>query len=282
MATLLEGGKVAAAIKESLKADIAGLIEKGVQPKLKVILVGNNGASMSYVRMVERSFSKENLLAEVVRLDDTISEAELLGVLEGINNDSMTHGILVQLPLPKHIDEDKVIRAMNTDKDLDGFHPLNVGKLVIGDDTYYPCTPYGIIKMIDHYGIDCTGKNTVVIGRSNIVGKPISMLMLAKNATVTICHSRTKDLASITKEADILIAAIGKCQFVTKEMVKEGAVVIDVGIHDVDGKIMGDVDFDGVKDIAGAITPVPGGVGSTTIATLMENLVKAAKLQTQK
>lgn len=274
---LLEGKLVAQHIKEQLKPQVTMLGEKGIVPTLKVLLVGNNGASMSYVRMIERNFGKEGLVGEIVQLDETISQEALLQELHKLNNDKNTHGILVQLPLPAHVDEAEVIRNINPDKDVDGFHPLNAGKLLIGEDTYNPCTPYGVIKMIEYYNIETAGKKCVVLGRSNIVGKPAALLMLQKNATVTICHSRTKDLASVTKEADILIAAIGKCGFIKKEMVKEGAVVIDVGIHDVDGKIMGDVDFDDVKDIAGSITPVPGGVGSTTIATLMENTVKAAK-----
>lgn len=279
MATVFEGGAVAKSIKESLRGRIGDLLSKGVTPKIKVMLVGENGASMSYVRMIEKGFSKEGLISELVSLPESISEEDFLKELDAINNDKDTHGVLVQLPLPKHIDQEHVLEFINPIKDLDGFHPYNIGKLVVGEDTYNPCTPFGVIKMLDYYGVDCNGKNVVVLGRSNIVGKPISLLMLQKNSTVTICHSKTKDLSSVTRAADILIVAIGKCQFVTKDMVGEGAVVIDVGIHDVDGKILGDVNFEEVSEVASAITPVPGGVGSTTIATLMENLVKAAEAQ---
>lgn len=278
---LLDGKIVAKNVKENLKGDIEALKENGVQPMLMVMIVGNNPASMSYVRMVQRSFTKEGVDADVLQLDENISEEDFLKELDKLNNDNNVHGILVQLPLPKHIDEAKVIRAMNPLKDVDGFHPLNAGKLLIGEDTYIPCTPFGIIRTLEEYNIDITGKNAVVLGRSNIVGKPISLLLLQKNATVTICHSRTANLKEIAANADVLVAAIGKHNFVTEEMVKEGAIVIDVGIHDIDGKIEGDVHFESVKDKASFITPVPGGVGSSTISMLMYNTVKAAKAQTK-
>ena len=208
-------------------------------------------------------------------LPETTSEAELLALVEALNRDDNVHGILVQLPLPSQIDSEKVLRAILPEKDVDGFHPTNMGQLVIGSSLLVPCTPLGVITLLDRYGIGIEGKHAVVLGRSNIVGKPVSLLLLARNATVTICHSRTRDLESVTRQADILIAAVGRANFVTGDMVKDGAVVIDVGINRVDGKLVGDVDFDAVEKKASFITPVPGGVGPMTIAMLMENTMKA-------
>lgn len=211
-------------------------------------------------------------------MDESITEAELLVEIKKLNEDKAVHGILVQMPLPNHINKDKIIESLSPEKkDVDGFHEINAGKLYVGLDALYPCTPYGVIHMLEYSGLDIEGKHAVVIGRSNVVGKPVAMLLLERNATVTICHSRTKDLATFTKKnADILVAAAGRPHMVTADMVKEGAIVIDVGIHEVDGKITGDVDFESVKDVAGYLSPVPGGVGTTTIATLSWNTIKAA------
>ena len=275
---LLEGRKVATKVKETLKSDIKKLLEKGIVPRLRVIIVGDNPASMSYVKMVKKSFNKEGVEADVLKLNCDITEADFIKELEKLNNDKNVSGILIQLPLPKHIDESKIIKLINPNKDVDGFHPINAGKLLIGEDTFIPCTPYGMIKTLEEYSIDISGMNAVVLGRSNIVGKPIALLLMEKNATVTICHSRTKNLSEIASNADILVAAIGKHHFVDETMVKEGAIVLDVGIHVIDGKLEGDVNFESVKDKVKYITPVPGGVGTTTIAMLMYNTVKAAKL----
>ncbi|BEP28098.1 bifunctional 5,10-methylenetetrahydrofolate dehydrogenase/5,10-methenyltetrahydrofolate cyclohydrolase [Helicovermis profundi] len=275
---LLEGKVAAKHIKQNLKEDIDLLKKKGLVPNLRVVIVGNSPASLAYVNMVRKSFNKEGVNADVLKLDESISEDQFISELEKLNNDNKVSGILIQLPLPKQINTSKIIKLINPNKDVDGFHPLNAGKLLIGEDTFIPCTPYGMIKMLEEYDIDIEGKNAVVLGRSNIVGKPISLLLMEKNATVTICHSRTKNIKEIASKADILVAAIGKHNFVDESMVKEGAIVLDVGIHVVDGKLKGDVDFENVKNKVSYITPVPGGVGTTTIAMLMYNTVKACKL----
>jgi len=272
----LEGKTVAKAMREDMAKDLEKLTSAGIQPGLRVILIGNDPAAASYVRMVERRSNKDGLDAQVIYLEESVTEKELIETIESLNSDKTVHGILIQMPLPKHIDKNKVVETISPDKDVDGFHELNAGKLYTGQDGLYPCTPYGVIHMLEYSGIEIEGKHAVVIGRSNVVGKPVAMLLLQRNATVTVCHSRTKDLSKHTKEADILIAAAGRPHMVKKDMVKEGAVVIDVGIHEVDGAITGDVDYESVKEVAGYLTPVPGGVGTTTIATLSWNTIKAA------
>lgn len=277
---IISGKELASKIRENLKEDIKEFINKtSIVPKLSVILVGNNPASLSYVTSKEKTCKKVGMESEVILLEESISEEKLLDKIKELNEDNKVHGILVQLPLPKHIDEFKVINSISIDKDVDGFHPVNIGKMMIGIDTFIPCTPAGIIKLIKETKIDIEGKHAVVVGRSNIVGKPVSQLLLKENATVTVCHSRTKDLKEICLQGDILVAAVGKAKIIKPDMIKKGAVVIDVGTNMVDGRLCGDVDFDLGKEVAGFITPVPGGVGPMTITMLLENTLKAAKLQ---
>ena len=273
-------GKNLAAKKQAELADkTTQLKEKtGLVPGLVVILVGEDPASQVYVRNKERSALAAGFQSQVVRLPETTTEKELLQLIEQYNQDDTWHGILVQLPLPKHIDEEKVLFAISPDKDVDGFHPTNMGKFWSGHPVMIPSTPAGIMEMFKEYDIDLTGKNAVVVGRSNIVGKPMAQLLMDANATVTIAHSRTKDLVAVTRQADILVVAIGRAKFVTKEFVKEGAVVIDVGMNrDENGKLCGDVDFDSVAEVASYLTPVPGGVGPMTITMLLEQTFEAAK-----
>ena len=284
---ILDGKKVASEIREELKSEISKLVERGKNiPGLVAILVGENPASEIYVRSKAKDCIEIGMRSKVEKLGNDISEKELLDLVEKYNNDKDYHGILVQLPLPKHISEDKIIESISPKKDVDGFHPINVGNLVIGKDTFASCTPAGIQELLVRYGIETKGKHVVVLGRSNIVGKPIANIMLQKkvgaNSIVTICHSAAKDLAQYTRQADILIAAIGSPQFVKADMVKEGVVVIDVGINRIEDKnsakgykIVGDVDFDGVGEKASYITPVPGGVGLMTRAMLLKNTFKA-------
>ncbi len=277
MAKILSGKEVSARIKEKLKAEVAALTEKGVTPGLAVVIVGDDPASKVYVGRKEAMCAELGMHSEKYALPAETEQAELLALIERLNADNNIHGILVQLPLPKHLDEKAVIAAISPEKDVDAFHPVNVGKIMIGDYDFVPCTPAGIMELIAESGVEIEGKNCVVIGRSNIVGKPMSMLLLHKNGTVTICHSRTKNLAEITRGADILVAAVGRAGFVTADMVKEGAVVIDVGMNRLEnGKLVGDVDFDAVEPVASAITPVPGGVGPMTISMLMQNTLTAA------
>ncbi|MBN2795366.1 MAG: bifunctional methylenetetrahydrofolate dehydrogenase/methenyltetrahydrofolate cyclohydrolase FolD [Clostridia bacterium] len=276
---IIDGNKVAITIKEKLSEEIIILKEQGLIPGLAVVIVGKNPASLAYVNSKEKACKKLGIYSERHDLDDSISEEELLHLIHQLNGKESIHGILVQLPLPKHIDTSKVIEAIHPKKDVDGFHPLNVGKVFSGMEGLKPCTPYGIIKLLEFYSIDISGKHTVILGRSNIVGKPAAALLLQKNATVTVCHSKTEGLTEILKTADIVVAAIGQAMFVKKEMIKEGAVVIDVGINRVDDRLVGDVDFEAIKDIASYITPVPGGVGPMTIAMLMYNTVQASKNQ---
>ncbi len=282
-AQLLEGKVFASQIKEAVKIDVEKLqSEYGVRPGLAVIIVGENPASKVYVASKHRSCGEVGMYSEVIEMPENTTKEELLNKIDELNKNAKIHGILVQLPLPAHIsaDEAEILDFIHPDKDVDGFHPINVGKLSIGQEHLVPCTPLGCIKMLELAGIDIKGKNAVIIGRSNIVGKPMFNLLLARHATVTVCHSRTQDLASVTRQADILVVAIGKPNFVTADMVKPGAVVIDVGINRIaPKKLVGDVDFESVKEVAGAITPVPGGVGLLTIAMLMHNTVKAARLQ---
>lgn len=279
MAKIIDGKAISAAIKDELKEQVKAYKEQGIEITLAVVKVGNDPASAVYVRNKEKACEYVGITSRTLALPEETTEEELLKVVEDLNNDSAVNGILVQLPLPKHIDESKILLAIDSNKDVDGFHPVNVGKMVIGEDAFLPCTPAGIIEMLKRSDVDITGKECVVIGRSNIVGKPMSILMLKENATVTIAHSRTKDLKEVTKRADILIAAIGKAKFVTDEYVKDGAVVIDVGMdRDENGKLCGDVDFESVDKKASAITPVPGGVGPMTVTMLLVNCLRSVEL----
>lgn len=282
-ARLLEGKVFAATLKEEAGKKAQELKAKyGITPGLAVIIVGENPASQVYVRNKHKACTELGFYSEGVELPATTTREELLAEIQRLNNDEKIHGILVQLPLPKELQpyESEVLEAINPLKDVDGFHPVNVGRLVTGQKALVPCTPHGCLRMLELAEIPVEGANAVIIGRSNIVGKPMLHLLLGKNATVTICHSRTKNLAEITRQADILVAAVGKAGFVTADMVKPGAAVIDVGINRIaPKKLVGDVDFEAVKEVAGAITPVPGGVGLLTIAMLMQNTVEAARLQ---
>jgi len=280
MATIIDGKALAKRIREDLKVECEKLKEEGIQPKLAVIMVGDNPASKVYVRNKSKACDQIGIEYEEHLLDENTTQQELDELIQKLNNTKEVNGILLQSPLPKHLNINQAFKNISYRKDVDGFTPSSLGKLVMGEDTFISCTPYGVIKMLEEYNIELTGKNVVIIGRSNIVGKPLSQCCLAKNATVTICHSRTTNLKEHTKRADILIVAIGKANFVTKDMVKEGAVVIDVGINrKEDGKLVGDVDFEEVEKVASHITPVPGGVGPMTIAMLMNNVLKAAKEQ---
>lgn len=275
MAVVIDGKQIAASYRETLKERVSALRARGIVPKLKVILIGDDPASHSYVRGKERAAAEIGIDSQVIRFDETISEREVLELIDSMNEDDELHGILVQLPLPKHIDENRVIMRISPDKDVDGFHPTNVGKMMLGLETLLPCTPHGILHLVKTQ-TDLVGKHVVVVGRSQIVGKPVGMLFLNESATVTYCHSKTVDLGAMTRQADILIVAVGRAGLVTNEMVKPGAIVIDVGVNRVDNRLVGDVDFDGVRDVAGAITPVPGGVGPMTITMLMHNTVEVA------
>ena len=279
MAKIIDGKAISAEIKKELKEKVAEYKKQGVEITLAVVKVGNDPASAVYVRNKEKACEYVGITSRTLALPEETTEEELLKVVNDLNEDKAVNGILVQWPLPKHIDEGKVLLAIDSNKDVDGFHPVNVGKMVIGEETFLPCTPAGIIEMLKRTDVEISGKECVVIGRSNIVGKPMSMLMLKENATVTIAHSRTKDLKEVTKRADILIAAIGKAKFVTADYVKEGAVIIDVGMdRDENGKLCGDVDFDSVSQVASAITPVPGGVGPMTVTMLLVNCLRSVEL----
>lgn len=279
MEKIIDGRQISQQIKDELKEKVNAYKKQGVEITLAVVKVGNDPASAVYVRNKEKACEYVGITSRTLALPEETTEEELLDTVKQLNEDYTVNGILVQLPLPKHIDESKILLAIDSHKDVDGFHPVNVGKMVIGEDTFLPCTPAGIIEMLKRSNIEISGKECVVIGRSNIVGKPMSMLMLKENATVTITHSRTKDLRKVTKRADILIAAIGKAKYVTSDFVKGGAVVIDVGMdRDENGKLCGDVDFDGVSQIASAITPVPGGVGPMTVTMLLVNCLRSVEL----
>lgn len=276
MTQIIDGKRISLEIKDDLKEKVAALAAEGKECALAVIQVGNDPASSVYVRNKKKACEYIGIKSLSYELPEETTEEELLNLIAQLNQDSSVHGILVQLPVPKHIVEDHIIKAIDPAKDVDGFHPMNVGALTIGEKGFVSCTPAGIIQLLKRSNIEIEGKNCVVVGRSNIVGKPMALLMLRENATVTIAHSRTKDLKSICKEADILIVAIGKPQFITSEYVKEGAVVIDVGIHrNEENKLFGDVDYEDVASHTSAITPVPGGVGPMTIAMLMHNCVEA-------
>ena len=279
MSRILDGKEVSASVKEKVAAEVASLKSEGISVGLAVILVGNNPASKIYVANKQKACEATGIKSFEYLLDENISEEELIGLIKTLNSEKSVNGILCQLPLPEHINEQAVIAAISPEKDVDAFHISNVGKIMLGNYCFCPCTPAGIIEILDYYNIEIEGKHCVVIGRSNIVGKPAAMLFLHRNGTVTVCHSKTKDLKVITKTADILVAAVGRAGFVTADMVKPGAVVIDVGINRENGKLCGDVCFDEVAAVAGAITPVPGGVGPMTIAVLLKNTVAAAKRQ---
>jgi methylenetetrahydrofolate dehydrogenase (NADP+)/methenyltetrahydrofolate cyclohydrolase len=281
MATIIDGKAISAQIRAELKQETEELIKThGIQPGLAVIIVGEDPASQVYVRNKHRACQEIGYRSDVYELPANTTQEELNALIDSLNQDSNIHGILCQLPLPKHLDEELVINTIIPEKDVDAFHPQNVGKIMIGNYDFLPCTPAGVMEMLAYENIDITGKECVVIGRSNIVGKPMAMLLLHKNGTVTVCHSRTKDLAEVCRRADILVAAVGRANFVTADMVKEGAVVIDVGINRLEnGKLCGDVNFAEVEPKASYITPVPGGVGPMTIATLMKNTLTAAKKQ---
>lgn len=281
MAILIDGKETARAVRGEIRDAVAAFTkESGVIPGLAVVIVGDDPASRVYVRNKHRACEEVGIRSDVHALPADTSEAELLTLVAGLNADPTVNGILVQLPLPKHLDEEKVILAIDPAKDVDAFHPVNVGKIMIGNFTFAPCTPAGVMELLRHYNIPVAGKHCVIIGRSNIVGKPQAMLMLKENATVTVCHSRTVGLADITRTADILVAAVGRPGFVTADMVRDGAVVIDVGINrTAEGKLCGDVEFAGVSEKASYITPVPGGVGPMTITMLLKNTLAAAKDQ---
>ena len=280
MSIIIDGTKIAQDIRRSVREETLVFTEKtGVVPGLAVVLAGDDPASKVYVGRKAKACAEAGFLSREYKLSADVGEAELLALIRDLNNDRQIHGILVQLPLPKHIAADKIIAAIDPNKDVDGFHPANVGRLVTGSPLFVPCTPRGIMELIARTGISLSGKDAVVIGRSNIVGKPMALLLLAQNATVTMCHSKTKDLPVVARRADVLIAAIGKPRMITADMVKEGAVVIDVGVNRLEnGKLAGDVAFDEVAPKTSAITPVPGGVGPMTIAMLMRNTLDAAKM----
>ena len=280
MAKIIDGKAVSASVKEAVAKEAAALKKKGILVGLAVVIVGNDPASRVYVNNKKKACAACGIESYEYALPEETTEEELLARVEKLNGDPAVNGILVQLPLPRQIDEHRIIEAISPKKDVDAFHAVNVGKIMIGDFDFLPCTPSGCMDLIDSTGVPVEGKRCVVIGRSNIVGKPMAMLLLHRNGTVTICHSKTKNLREICREADILVAAVGRPNFVTADMVKEGAVVIDVGMNRLEnGKLCGDVDFEGVSKVAGWITPVPGGVGPMTIATLMRNTLTAAKLQ---
>lgn len=280
MAKIIDGKTVSAKVKEQVRKEAEVLKNQGIEIGLAVVIVGNNSASRVYVNNKKKACEEVGFNSYEYALLEETTEAELLELVEKLNSDDKVNGILVQLPLPKQINENAIINAIRPDKDVDAFHPENVGHIMIGDFSFLPCTPAGVMELIAETGVDVCGKNCVVIGRSNIVGKPMAMLLLHKNGTVTICHSRTKNLAEICSKADILVAAVGKAKFVTPDMIKEGAVVIDVGMNrDENGKLCGDVDYAACFDKAGYITPVPGGVGPMTIAMLMRNTLTAAKIK---
>ena len=276
---LIDGKEISAQIKAELAQEVAKMQkESDVTPGLAVVLVGEDPASKVYVGQKEKACAELGIFSQKHTLPADVSEEELLGLVGSLNSDPQIDGILVQLPLPKHIDENKVIEAIMPEKDVDGFHPVSVGKMVIGLPGFRPCTPAGVMELLRRTGVDLVGKEAVVIGRSNIVGKPVAIMLLQQSATVTVCHSKTKNLSGVTRRADVLVVATGKPNTVTADMVKDGVVVIDVGVNRLDsGKLVGDVDFDGVREKASAITPVPGGVGPMTIAMLMYNTVQAAK-----
>ena len=282
MATIIDGKAIAAKIRAELKTSVAGLALKGIVPGLAVVLVGEDPASKVYVSMKEKACADVGIFSDEHKLSAETSERELLELIARLNADPKIHGILVQLPLPQQINTEKVLEAISPDKDVDGFHPYNVGRLMVGKPTFQPCTPYGVMVMLKEIGFDLTGKNVVVVGRSNIVGKPVAMMCLQQHATVTVCHSRTKNLAEVVRGADVVIAAVGVPEMIKGEWIKEGAVVIDVGVNRVgEKKLVGDVEYAAAAERASAITPVPGGVGPMTITMLLFNTVESAKKSIQ-
>lgn len=277
-AEIIDGKQLAEALRKEIKAEVEQLTQQGITPGLAVILVGNDPASRTYVKNKEKACCALGMKSVLIELPGDVPEQALLGHIATLNEDPDIHGILVQLPLPPHINAQKIVEAISPEKDVDGFHPVNIGRMMTGQDAFLPCTPHGILKMVKSKGIRIEGKHVVVIGRSNIVGKPCGQLFLNENATVTYCHSKTADLKSFTRQADILVSAVGKAKFIKADFVKAGATVIDVGMNrDESGKLCGDVDFNEVKEKASYITPVPGGVGPMTITMLLSNTVKAAK-----
>ncbi|MEN1934698.1 bifunctional methylenetetrahydrofolate dehydrogenase/methenyltetrahydrofolate cyclohydrolase FolD [Paenibacillus sp. 102] len=278
VAVIIKGNEVAEKKRAQLKEEVVKLKEQGIVPGLAVILVGEDPASRSYVKGKEKGCEQVGIYSELIEFPDTITEERLLAEIDRLNEDDRINGILVQLPLPKHIEEKAIIERISPEKDVDGFHPISVGRMMTGQDTFLPCTPHGIVELVKETNLDISGKHVVVIGRSNIVGKPVGQLFLNENATVTYCHSKTKNIKELSKLADILIVAVGRAKMVTADYIKEGAVVIDVGVNRLEtGKLCGDVDFDNVLDIAGYITPVPKGVGPMTITMLLHNTVESAK-----
>ena len=281
-ATIIDGRAVSETMRAKMRSRVESLGVRGVRPGLAVILVGEDAASQVYVRNKAKACENVGIHSEVFRYDASVSEAEVLGKIGELNDDARIHGILVQLPLPAHIDNKKVLETISPDKDVDGFHVHNVGSLVTSESDFPPCTPHGVMALLDHYDVPIEGCNAVVIGRSNIVGKPMALMLLARSATVTICTSKTRDLSLFTRTADIVVAAVGKAGLVTAEMIKPGAAVIDVGMNRLpSGKLAGDVDFENVREVAGHITPVPGGVGPMTITMLLANTLKSAELKTE-
>ena len=281
-ARIIDGKSIAKELRESLAPRVAALKEQGITPGLTVIVVGDDPASAIYVRNKERACVKLGMNSQVLRFPAETTQEEILNTVRLLNQDDSVHGILVQLPLPRHIDEQAVLRAIDPDKDVDGFHAMNAGRLMNGEPGFVACTPKGVMRLLEVSGVELDGKNAVVVGRSNIVGKHMALMLLQKNCTVTIAHSHTKDLAAVTRSADILVVAVGRAGFITGDMIKPGAAVMDVGINRVDGKVVGDVDFESAKEVASCITPVPGGVGAMTIAMLMENTVEAAENYAQR
>lgn len=277
-AKILDGKEIAKAYRSGLQSEVEKLKEQNIVPKLSVILVGNDGASQSYVNSKKKAAEKIGMISEIVHMDESSSEEEVLNELERLNNDDSVSGILVQVPLPKQVSEAKVLEAINPDKDVDGFNPINIGRLYTGERTFIPCTPLGIMEILKHADIDLKGKNVAVIGRSHIVGQPVSKLLTDQDATVTLLHSKSTNTEEVLKQADVIVSAVGRVHLVTKDLVKPGAVIVDVGnTPDVNGKLKGDVDFEAVKEVASAITPVPGGVGPLTITMVLNNTLLAEK-----
>ncbi|UXV31445.1 bifunctional methylenetetrahydrofolate dehydrogenase/methenyltetrahydrofolate cyclohydrolase FolD [Mammaliicoccus sciuri] len=278
VAKILDGREIAKTYRAGLQAEVEKLKEHNIVPKLTVILVGNDGASQSYVNSKKKAAEKIGMISEIVHMDESSTEEEVLSELDRLNHDDSVSGILVQVPLPKQVSEAKVLEAINPDKDVDGFNPINIGRLYTGERTFIPCTPLGIMEILKHADIDLKGKNVAVIGRSHIVGQPVSKLLTDQDATVTLLHSKSTNTEEVLKQADVIVSAVGRVHLVTKELVKLGAVIIDVGnTPDENGKLKGDVDFEAVKEIAGAITPVPGGVGPLTITMVLNNTLLAEK-----
>lgn len=277
-AKILDGKEIAKAYRSGLQSEVEKLKEKNIVPKLSVILVGNDGASQSYVNSKKKAAEKIGMISEIVHMDESSTEEEVLNELERLNNDDSVSGILVQVPLPKQVSEAKVLEAINPDKDVDGFNPINIGRLYTGERTFIPCTPLGIMEILKHANINLKGKNVAVIGRSHIVGQPVSKLLTDQDATVTLLHSKSTNTEEVLKQADVIVSAVGRVHLVTKDLVKPGAVIVDVGnTPDENGKLKGDVDFEAVKEVASAITPVPGGVGPLTITMVLNNTLLAEK-----